>query len=349
MTNYHKLSMIGIDLGKNCFHLYGVDRRGNKIFQRKLVRDKLLGFLDEFPRHVIIAFEACGGSHFLARELTKRGFEARIMAPQFVKPYVKSNKNDFIDAEAICEAASRPNMRFVGVKSIEKQEIQMLHRVRARGMKERTAVVNEIRGFLLELGIIFPKGISNARKGIPTLFCDERLSSFMKQLLRELYEELQLCDKRIKALDKQFKQLVKEHPVCSKLIKMKGVGPLTATALYASTTPEIFKNAREFGASLGLVPKQDTTGGKPKLLGISKRGDKYLRQLMVHGARAVVRVAHKDNSKYGAWVQQLKERKNFKKASVAVANKNARIAWVILTQEEDFNPNYENAHYKKAA
>jgi len=349
MTNYHTLSMIGIDLGKNWFHLYGIDKRGHKVFQRKLTRDKLLNFLNQLPRHVIIAFEACGGSHFLARELNKLGFEVRIMAPQFVKPYVKSNKNDFIDAEAICEAASRPNMRFVGVKSVEKQEIQMLHRVRARVMKQRTAVVNEVRGFLLELGIIFPKGISSARKGIPTLFCDERLSGSMKQLLRELYEELLLCDRRVKAMDKQFEQLVKEHPVCSKLLKMKGIGPLTATALYASTAPEIFKNAREFGASLGLVPRQDTTGGKPRLLGISKRGDSYLRQLMVHGARAVVRVAHKDSSRYGAWVQQLKERKNFKKASVAVANKNARIAWVILTQNEDFNPNYENQHYKQAA
>jgi transposase len=294
-----KVKVIGIDLAKNVFQLHGVDHHGHTVLQKRLSRGKLAEFMAQLPP-CLIGIEACGGAHYWARKFASFGHKVRLMNPCFVKPYVKSNKNDFNDAEAICEAVTRPNMRFVAIKDIEQQDIQMLHRIRSRLIQERTALINQMRGLLLEYGAVIPQGISQIRKNFIDVLNSHasRFSHRGKLLLADLYEQLKDLDVKISYYDKSVQQICRESEVCQRLIQVQGVGPLTATALVAAVgTAKIFKSGRQMAAWLGLVPRQCSSGGKQVLLGISKRGDRYLRSLLIHGARAVVKQA---NHKLGA-------------------------------------------------
>jgi transposase len=283
--------------------------------------------------------EACGGSNYWAREFQKLGHEVKLMSPQFVKPYVKSNKNDRADAEAICEAVSRPNMRFVAVKQVEQQDIQSLHRVRERLVKTRTALSNEIRGLLQEYGIVLPRKIGQLVSGLPLIIesSGSQLTSMSQELLRNLLEELNAINERVLGYDKKIKSIHDAHPVCKRLSKIPGVGPITATALIASVTdPSVFRNGRELAAWLGLVPKQNSSGGKEKLLGISKRGDVYIRKLLIHGARAALYWIDGKEDRRSVWARKIIEKRGMNRAAVALANKNARTIWVLMARGEEY-------------
>jgi len=285
----------------------------------------------------VIAMEACGGANYWGREFEKLGHEVKLIAPQLVKPFVKTNKNDFNDAEAICEAASRPSMRFVALKTQEQQDIQALHRVRERAVKNRTAIVNMIRGFLLENGIAIALGVSSVRKHVPEHLEGLALSERMKRVIRRLYEELGEWDKKISEYDLELKQIVGQNEICRRLQKLEGIGPITATALYAALSQaKPLKNGRCFAASLGLVPRQHSSGGKPRLLGISKRGDSYLRSLLVHGARSAIITARKKSDRKSRWVTEKVKTRGHNRACVALANKNARIVWALMTKGVEY-------------
>lgn len=333
-----ELKVLGIDLAKQSFQLHGVDELGRVVLRKKLTRNQLTAFMANLLP-CLIGLEACGGAHYWVREFTKLGHCVRMIAPQFVKPYVKSNKNDAVDAEAICEAVQRPTMRFVPTKSIEQQDLQSLHRIRSQWVARRTAQANQVRGLLMEYGIVIPKGISYIRKALPSILEDAEnlLSALFRELLHELYEELIYLDKRIRTLEQKLVTLSTQHEDCQRLLTIPGVGMLTATALIAAIGDvSVFKNGRELAAWLGLVPKQHSTGGKQTLLGISKRGDCYLRTLLIHGGRSVVRVAHKHPDTRNRWIGDIKKRRGENISNVAVANKNARIAWVLLTRKENY-------------
>lgn len=330
-----KVKVIGIDLAKNVFQLHGVDQHGHIVLQKRLSRRKLAEFMAKLPP-CLVGMEACGGAHYWARKFVSFGHEVRLMNPCFVKPYVKSNKNDFNDAEAICEAVARPNMRFVAMKSVEQQDIQMLHRIRSRLIQERTALINQMRGLLLEYGIVIPQGIGQIRKRFLEALdtCAHDITPRSKLLFTDLYEQLRDIDLKILDYDKSVQQLCRESEVCQRLIQVQGVGPLTATALVAAVgNAKIFKSGRQMAAWLGLVPRQCSSGGKQVLLGISKRGDRYLRSLLIHGARAVVKQATHKLDTMSGWIRGLKERRGYNKACVAVANKNARILWALMAHD----------------
>ena len=329
---------LGVDLSKTSFQLHGVDSYGQTVIRKKLSRSKLLPCIANLPP-CVIGIEACGGAHYWCRQFTALGHSVRIIAPQFVKPYVKSNKNDAADAEAICEAIQRPSMRFVPTKSIEQQDIQSIHRVRSQAVARRTAQANQIRGLLMEYGITIPKGVSYVRKHIPLILeeAESGLSDVFRALLSTLSDEMVHLDDRIEALELQLATIARNHEDCQRLLTIPGVGLLTATALIAAISDvAVFKNGRELAAWLGLVPRQYSTGGKPTLLGISKRGDTYLRTLMIHGGRTVVRVADKHDDRRNRWVKELDNRRGKNVSAVAVANKNARIAWAVLSKKESY-------------
>lgn len=329
------ISVIGLDIAKHVFQLHGVDSRGKAQLRKKLRRGEVLRYFSTVPCCTIV-LEACGGAHYWARELSKLGHEVKLIAPQFVKPFVKTNKTDAADAEAICEAAQRESMRFVPMKNVEQQDLQMLHRVRERLVKARTALCNETRGLLHEYGIIVSKGRVRLRAELPRVIDEEtqKLSPACRRVLSALYTELLHLEEQISEYDQQLKKIATEHPVCKRLTTIPGVGPLGATAIIAATgSPEHFKNGRAFAAWLGLVPRQHSSGGKHKLLGISKRGDKYIRKLLVHGARTVMRYIGKKKDRRSQWLAQLSLRRGWNKATVALANKNARVIWALLSRE----------------
>lgn len=331
---------LGIDLGKNSFHLWGVGEAEEVALRRKLKRGRLLKELAKLPP-CLVGMEACGGAHHWAREIRKLGHEVRLMAPQFVKPYVKGNKNDFNDAEGICEAVGRANMRFVGIKSIEQQDLLAVHRIRQGMVKARTAQVNQIRGLLAEYGIVVAKGVGQVRRALPRILEDgeNRLSDLFRTLLAELYEHLQKLYERIKGYDRQVNTLFNSQEACRRTEAVEGVGPLGATAVVATFGDgRQFNNARQFSAALGLVPGQNTTGDKPRLLGISKRGDRYIRTLLVHGARSVVSVVlrqDKDDAR-SRWIKRIAKERGINRAAVALANKNARIIWALLSRGDTY-------------
>ena len=331
-----EIKVLGIDLAKQSFHLYGINEAGHKIVSKKLSRNQLIPFIAKLAP-CLIGLEACGGAHHWVRVFTQFGHRVRMIAPQFVKPYVKSNKNDAADAEAICEAVQRPNMRFVPVKSLEQQDIQSLHRVRSQLVARRTAQANQIRGLLLEYGLIIPQGIGHVRKAIPEMLedGDNALTPLFRELISQLYEEMVHLDQRIRAIENKLTAISVQHEDCQRLLTIPGVGLLTATALIAAIGDiAAFKNGRELAAWLGLVPRQHSTGGKPTLLGISKRGDTYLRTLLIHGGRSVSRVAHQHQDSRNRWIDSIKHRRGENISNVAIANKNARIAWALLTKKE---------------
>lgn len=339
-------NIIGIDLAKNIFHVCVMTRNGRVLRRKKLSRSKLYDWIIKNCEG-IIALEACGGAHYWSRRFRAAGFKTRIVAAQFVKPFVKSNKNDEIDSEAICEAASRPQMRFVSTRSEEQQDIQNLHRIRERLVRHRTGLSNEIRGLLLEYGIVIPKGISHVHSKLPVILEEvrDKHSALWQETFRELYREFCSLDKRIAHYEKRIVEVSKSNEICKQLLAIPGVGPLTATAIVGAVgNAKDFKNARQFSAWLGLVPRQLSTGGKTKLGRISKRGDKYLRKLLVLGARSCAIAAQnklnkaKEPDLTSKWLFQLAKRRGCNRAIVALANKIARRIWMVLSGREFKSP-----------
>ena len=336
-----KLKRVGVDLAKQVFQLHGVDSHEQVKCRKQLKRGQMLSFFRQLEP-CLVAMEACGGSHYWARELSALGYQVKLIAPQFVKPYVKNGKNDANDAEAICEAASRPNMRFVPIKSAEQQASQSLHRIRSRLIRARTALANEIRGLLAEFGLIEPvRGVTATRRLLRESLetADNGLPGKMRRLLRELQSELQEHDARLSRLDELLQQEVRDDVRVKRLLKIEGVGVISATALVSAVgDARHFSSARQFAAWLGLVPSQHSSGGKTRLGSISKRGDTYLRTLLIHGARAALNACKDKTDKRSRWVQQLQCRRNTNIATVALANKNARIVWAILSRGESYQP-----------
>lgn len=334
----NEIKVLGIDLSKQSFQLHGVDTAGNTVLKKTLSRSKLHAFIAKLPI-CLIGIEACGGAHYWVRAFSAYGHTVKMMAPQFVKPYVKSNKNDAVDAEAICEAVVRPTMRFVPSKSIEQQDMQSLHRIRSQLVSRRTAQSNQIRGLLLEYGITIQQGIAHISKQLPVILEDAEngLSTLFRSLLNELYDEFKHLDERINNLQQRLTGLSQQNTDCQRLLTIPGIGLLTATALVAAIGDiGAFKSGRELAAWLGLVPKQHSTGGKPTLLGISKRGDSYLRTLLIHGGRSVVHNAHRHQDKRSRWVGDIKQRRGQNISAVAVANKNARVVWALLSRQTNY-------------
>lgn len=320
--------------------LHGTAADGRVVFRRRLMRDQLSAFVLQQPP-CRIAMEACASAHHWARHFASMGHHVQLISPQFVKPFVKGNKNDGNDAEAICEAMQRPNMRFVPVKTVEQQDIQSLHRICSRLVNERTRLVCQIRAILAERGIVFAKSISRARREFPVIAQDlnNPLTPMLRQMMTELIEELRMLDERIRVMDRHIDQVLQANDAYQRLSRIEGVGPKTATAIVAAVgDPNEFKNGRHFAAWLGLVSRQHSSGERLQLLGISKRGDKYLRTLLVHGARAVLRTAPKKNDHKHMWAIELAARRGPAKAIVAIVNKMARVIWVLLAKKEEYRP-----------
>jgi transposase len=332
------MSVLGIDIAKQVFHVVGMDDRGHIVLRKRLARSTLLTFMANLPP-LRIGMEACGSAHYWARQFREHGHDVRLIAPQFVKAYVKSPKNDARDAEAICEAVTRPTMRCVPIKRIEQQDLQALHRVRERLIKARTALVKEIRGLLSEYGIILPQSITKFRALIVDQLHKEqaKLTTLSAEIFQHLYEEFLALEKRLAYDDEKLAAIGQAHPECQRLQTIPGIGPVSATALIAAigdVTP--FKNGRQLAAWLGLVPREHSTGGKPRLLGISKRGDRYLRKLLVHGARATLRWVDTKCDDRSQWLRALIARRGKNRAAVALANKNARIVWALLAHNQEY-------------
>jgi transposase len=323
---------IGIDLGKTSVHLIAMDSEGTIVLRKRLSRTQLLNTTANIPV-CLIAMEASCGAHHLGRLLSAQGHDVKLIPAQFVRPFVKSNKNDYIDAEAIAEAAQRPTMRFVPIKTDDQLDMQALHRTRDRLVARRTGVINQLRAFLLERGIVFRQGRIALQTYMPTLLqtADQVLSPCMDRLIRRLWDEWQNTEDQIEEISNEITAAIKQSAVGPILLEVPGVGPLVATAMMAAIgNGSAFRKGREFAAWLGLTPRQHSTGGKTKLLGISKRGNEYLRRLFVHGARSVLRQSKRDRLSMGAWLTQLEARTHPNVAVVALANKLARIAWAVL-------------------
>jgi transposase len=334
-----KISVLGIDIAKLVFHVVGMDDTGHVVLRKRMARGALLHFIATQPP-ALIGMEACGSAHYWARRFREHGHEVRLMAPQFVKAYVKSPKNDTRDAEAICEAVTRPTMRFVPIKRVEQQDLQALHRVRERLMKARTALVNEIRGLLSEYGIVLPQSLTKFRALIGGKLQEEqaKLTTLSAELFWHLCDEFRALETRLMYYDEQLAAIGQAHPACQRLQTIPGIGPVTATALIAAIGDATqFKNGRQLAAWLGLVPREHSTGGKPRRLGISKRGDRYLRKLLVHGARATLRWVDTKDDARSRWLRALIARRGKNRAAVALANKNARIVWALLAHDQAYH------------
>ena len=338
-----KITTVGIDLAKNVFQIHAVNKHGKVVVKKQIKRNQVIPFFTNLEP-CLVGMEACGGAHYWARKLEQLGHTAKLMAPQFVKPYVKTNKNDAADAEAICEAVTRPSMRFVSIKNGEQQALLSVHRARQGFVKARTAQANQIRGLLTEYGILIPQGIRHISKRLPEILEDgeNNLPGVFRQLLQRLGEHLKELARQVDELEAQIQVWHRENVASQKLAQIPGIGPITASALVATIgNAKCFKNGRQLAAWLGLVPRQHSSGGKPTLLGISKRGDAYLRTLLIHGARAVIRVAENKPNHEGSWLGQLMERRSKNVAAVALANKNARTVWALLAHDRNYESGYE--------
>lgn len=333
-----EVTTIGLDIAKSVFHAHGADERGAMLFSRRLTRGKLLEFFAGQPR-CIVALEACGGAHHWARQLQEMGFTVRLIPPAYVKPFVKRNKNDAVDAEAICEAAQRPNMRFVAIKSEQQQASGLVFRTRDLLVRQRTQLINAIRGHLTEYGWVAPKGPSHVTM-LGDLLDDEIGSSLpdaARPMFRTMLDLLDELNDRIADLDKEISRRAREDAVARRLMTIPGVGPITATAIAALAPPaETFAKGRDFAAWLGLAPRQLSTGGKQKLGSITKMGERTLRRLLIIGSSAVVLQASKRGAPAGSWLEQMLSRKPRMLVTVALANKTARIIWAVLTKNEDY-------------
>lgn len=337
-----EVKRIGIDLAKSVFQVHGVNGSEKTVLRKKLSRGKLLAYFAQLSP-CLIGMESCGGAHYWARELQKLGHEVRLMAPQFVAPYRKNDKNDSNDAEAICEAVGRPNMRFVPIKNEQQQAVLALHRARELLVGERTALINQARGLLAEYGIVVAQGPARLRAALPEVLEDAEngLPALAREVFADLYDRLQNLEKRLGDYDRRVERLAREDASARALMQVEGIGPLTATAISASVgDARMFKNGRQFAAWLGLVPRQFSSGGKSRQGRITKRGDVYLRTLLVHGARAVMRYMVQREDAKSRWVAALKERRGFNKAVVALAAKNARVLWAILAKGTAYQPRF---------
>jgi transposase len=329
------VKVLGIDLAKNIFQIHGANAKGKGVLRKRLTRAKLIEFISNLSP-CLIGIEACTGAHYWARTFKSMGHEVNMMSPQFVKPFVKSNKNDRNDAEAICEAVTRPNMRFVPIKNIEQQDTLLSHRAREFAIKQRTGLANQIRGLLSDYGVIIPKGISHMKE-LPDILDKntEKLSLKSRKFFLGLYEQFKQIDAQVTIHENEIKAMVSEDAMCQEVMNVEGVGPITASAIVATIgDAKVFKNGREVAAWLGLVPKQHSSGNKIVLGGISKRGDRYIRKLLIHGARSVVNVCEKKTDPKNVWIADKKRRRGYNKASVALANKNARVIWAIMATGE---------------
>jgi transposase len=319
-------------------NVHAVDDDEQVVLRKTLRRDAVAQFFSELEP-CVVGMEACCGSHYWARVLTDLGHEVRLISPQFVKPYVKSNKNDRNDAEAICEAVGRPSMRFVPPKSPEQLEIQAVHRIRQRVVANRTRLVNQVRGLLGEHGVVVPRDINRIRRTLSEI-ADSQSGGFGElfvEMLRDIRKELAELDARLANYNQRIKNLFRSNEMCQRIGQIEGIGPITATALVAAVGDQsCFKNGRQFAAWLGLVPKQHSSGGKARLFGISKRGDRYLRTMLIHGARAVLgRSAGKTDTR-SQWINRMRERRHPNVVAVALANKNARTVWSLLSTDQEY-------------
>ncbi len=354
-----RIALLGIDLAKSCFQLHGVDASGMVILNKMLSRNKLIQLTANLPKCTIV-MEACSGANWYTRKFKGFGHEVKLIAPQFVRPFVKGNKNDQADAQAIVEAASRPSMHFVTPKEIWQQDIQALHNIRSRLVHNKTALMNQIRGILTEYGIVVVKGVSSLKTSLMGILQGALsrgdLSHLGIRMLQKLYSELLNLETEIKTYEKELKDMAKRSEECQRLQAIKGFGYLTVTGLIGAIgDPSQFKNGRQFSAWLGLVPKHTGTGGKNRVLGISKRGNTYLRCLLIHGARAYLRVVVSKATQnaplddLSCWINRLYQKTGWNRTCVALANKNARIAWAILNFKEEYNPEKTNKRLKQAA
>ena len=340
-----QVCQIGLDIAKQYFQVHGVDKHGKDVFNKKLKRKNVLSFFANLPP-CLVGMEACGGAHYWAREIAKldAGHTVRLISPRRVKPFVLNNKTDAADARAICEVVGRPSTRFVPIKTVEQQDLAAWHRMRERKIKERTALANQARAFLLEQGIIVAKGITRIRTFLPIVIEDleNRLSMPARDYLSELYAELVSCDELVKKYESRIISFAKNDEACKRLQKIPGIGPITATAIVAHAGDATeYKNGRAFAASLGLTPKEHSSGGKQKLLGISKRGNGTIRKLLIQGARIVTRyalVAQENSYPTQTWIQAVATRRGRQRAAVALANKTARIIWNLLAKKEEYRP-----------
>ncbi len=339
-----KLTTIGIDLAKNVFQVHGVDERGKVVLKKQLKRAQVLPFFANLAP-CKIGMEACGSAHYWARKLQTLGHTVQLIAPQYVKPFVKRNKNDAADAAAICEAVTRPDMPTVPIKNVEQQAILSVHRARQGFVKARTAQANQIRGLLAEYGFAIPKGMGQLLRQAPEIIEDGEndLPGGFRLFIARLLDQLKELDRQVGELGAEIQLWHRHNAASQKLAVIPGLGPLTATAMAASIgDARNFKNGRQLAAWLGIVPRQHSTGGKPTLLGISKRGDAYLRTLLIHGARAVIRAAER-KADVDPWLKALLARRNKNVAAVALANKNARTIWALLAHDRQYDPHYAMA------
>jgi transposase len=330
---------IGIDLAKNFFHLVATDNHGKMLWRKALTRRRVLEFLAQV-KPAQVGMEACATAHHWAREIQQLGHEVKLIHPKFVTAYRKSSKNDFNDAEAIGEAMSRPSMRFVEIKTLEQQDLQTLHRVRRLAIKQRTQVANHLRGLLAEYGIVVRTGIAALRREATELAAEPgRLTAGMRRAVADNLEQLELLDRQLRALDRDLARACQADERCRRAAEVPGVGPLTATALVAKVgNARQFPSGRALSAYLGLVPDQNSSGGKQMLLSITKKGDRYLRTLLIHGARSALQVASRHDDARSQWAVQLRRKSGPNVAAVALANKNARVLWKLLTSGEHFRP-----------
>ncbi len=338
-----QIKSIGIDLGKSTFHLIALGSRSQVVIRKKFSRSQLLVYTANLPPS-LMGMEAGVGSHFLGRALREQGHQVRLIPAQFVRPFVKSNQNDYRDAEAIAEAVERENMRFVPIKTEDQLDLQALHRVRDRLVARRTSVINQIRAFLLERGISFRKGPASLRRQMPEILenAEEKLSTRMRSLLDFLWQEWKGLPSQIERLNADLEEIASNDASCRRLQQIPGVGPLVSTAVVSAIgNGAAFKKGREFAAWLGLVPRQWSTGGKPKLLGISKRGNPYLRKMFIHGARAAVLRAKRTESTLMKWMNGLETRTARNVVIVATANKLATISWAVLASGENYHPKHK--------
>ncbi len=327
-----KITTIGLDLAKNVFHAVCCDEYGKVVKKKMLRRSGLLAWFANLPPS-LVGMEACASAHYWARTLKAQGHQIKLIPPQYVKPFVRGNKNDYNDALAIAEAVTRPEMRFVSIKTPEQQDIQALHRLRERRLRDRTALCNQLRGLLGEYGIVFSRGVNVLRQRLPEILEDGEngLSDFFRNLLSRSYQQLVELDAHIDAYTEALEAHSKCDDACQRLRTIPGYGPIISSAFYSVVgNGGAYRRGRDVSASLGLVPKQHSSGGKEVLLGISKRGDRYLRSLLIHGARAVVIQAANKTDALSRWINKTRAARGFNKAVVALANKLARIGWAIL-------------------
>jgi transposase len=333
-----QITTVGLDLAKNVFHMVGCDAHGKERQRKVLRRLQVLAFFAQLPA-CLIGMEACASAHYWARELEALGHRVRLIPPRHVKAYVRGNKNDYNDARAIAEAVTRPGMRFVCIKTVAQQDVQALHRVREAQVKARTALCNQVRGLLGEYGIVVAQGVNTLRRRLPEILEDAEngLSDFFRTLLAERYRALQGLDTQVKESTQAVQAQSQRDEACQRLQSVPGFGPIVASVFASQVGDgEGYRRGRDVAASLGLVPRQHSSGGKTVLLGISKRGDRYLRSLLIHGARAVVRQADKKDDRLSRWINRVRAERGVNKATVALANKMARMGWAVLRHKTHY-------------